>query len=101
MNKQLFFFFLFLFSAFASVAQTRNADTTQPVNIIYSDNLYWRKLDAGIELQILSGKVQLRQGNTLFFCDSCVINNAANTFEAFGKVHINEDTTDVYSDYLR
>lgn len=77
------------------------ADTTQPVTIIKSDNLYWKRLDATTELQILSGNVRLRQGNTLFSCDSCVINNTANIFEAFGKVHINEDTTNVYSDYLR
>jgi len=46
--------------------------------------------------------VRLKQGNTLFYCDSCIINNNQHVFEAFGHVHINDsDTTDIYSDYLK
>ena len=44
----------------------------------------------------------MRQGNTIFYCDSCVINKNANLFEAFGKVHIiDNDTMHIRSDYLR
>ncbi len=61
----------------------------------------FRKVNDSTQLQILAGNVQLRQGNTLFWCDSCVINNNSNTFEAWGKVHINDsDTADVYADHL-
>ena len=55
-------------------------------------------------MTIISGDVKLRQGNTLFYCDSCVMNNNANTFEAWGKgkqVHINDsDTANIYSNHL-
>jgi lipopolysaccharide export system protein LptA len=89
------FFFFFLFSlAHAQVPET----DTNKVNIIRANFLY---LKPEGQLQILSGKVQLSQGNTLFNCDSCIINSSANTFEAFGNVHINDsDTTNVYANHL-
>ena len=59
------------------------------------------RIDSITEIQILVGNVRLKQGNTFFSCDSCVINKSQNLFEAFGNVHIEEDTTDVYADYLR
>ena len=79
------------------------ADSTskEPVEILEAKSFYWKKVDEFTELKILSGNVRLRQGNTLFNCDSCVVNSNAHLFEAFGRVHINEDTTDVRSDYLR
>jgi lipopolysaccharide export system protein LptA len=77
--------------------QAQSGDTTK-VNIISANFLY---LKPETNLQILSGNVKLKQGTTLFYCDSCVVNSAANTFEAFGKVHINDsDTTNVWSDHL-
>ncbi len=64
--------------------------------------LEFRKLNDSTQLQILAGNVKLKQGNTLFDCDSCVINNSANTFEAWGNVHINDsDTTNIYAGHLR
>jgi lipopolysaccharide export system protein LptA len=60
-----------------------------------------RKVNDSTQLQILAGNVRLKQGNSLFWCDSCVINNNTHTFEAWGKVHINDsDTTDIYSNHL-
>ncbi len=64
--------------------------------------LEFRKVDDSTQLQILAGNVKLKQGTTLFYCDSCVINNNTKTFEAWGKVHINDsDTTNIYSNHLR
>ena len=63
--------------------------------------LEFRKIDSLTELQILSGNVRLKQGKTIFSCDSCVINNRMKTFDAFGHVHINDtDTTHINSDFL-
>jgi lipopolysaccharide export system protein LptA len=63
--------------------------------------LEMRKLNDSTQLQILSGNVKLKQGTSLFYCDSCVINSNTNTFEAWGNVHINDaDTTDIYSNHL-
>ncbi|MFZ9388920.1 MAG: OstA-like protein [Chitinophagaceae bacterium] len=64
--------------------------------------LEFRKVNDSTQLQILAGNVKLKQGTSLFFCDSCVINNNTRTFEAWGNVHINDsDTVHVYSSHLR
>jgi len=64
--------------------------------------LEFRKINDSTQLQILAGNVKLKQGTSLFFCDSCVINNNTNTFEAWGNVHINDaDTANIYSKHLR
>ncbi|HEX6191162.1 MAG TPA: OstA-like protein [Chitinophagaceae bacterium] len=77
------------------------SDTLVTVDIIQARKLEMRKINDSTQLQILAGNVKLKQGNTYFDCDSCVINNNSNTFEAWGNVHINDaDTTDVYSNHL-
>lgn len=63
--------------------------------------LEFRKVNDSTQLQILAGNVKLKQGNSLFWCDSCVINNNTRTFEAWGHVHINDsDTANIYSSHL-
>ncbi len=96
-----FFFFLpiLLISHFFSFAQPAG-DSLKNVEILNAKVFRVKKSDNN-DLQILSGSVQLRQDNTLFNCDSCVINNTTKIFQAFGNVHIIDDTTNVYSDYLR
>src|SRR5579875_595010 len=94
-----FFCSCFCFWAHGQVQAT---DTLHRVDILYADRLEFRKKDTTTDLQILAGRVKLRQGKTLFFCDSCVINSKAKLFEAFGHVHIKDnDTTNVYANYLR
>jgi len=101
--KRLLLFSLILITAVTSYSQTTIAvDNTRPVEIIRARKLEVRKIDSVTTLQILAGNVQLRQGTTRFYCDSCIINQQSKIFEAFGHVHINEsDTTHVYSNYLR
>ena len=105
MKKETVVFLLFFnLLSFAVQAQQSVADssTSEPVYILNAQNFYFKRIDANTEVKILSGKVQLRQGTALFYCDSCVVNSTAHIFEAFGSVHINDhDTTDIYSDYLR
>jgi lipopolysaccharide export system protein LptA len=61
-----------------------------------------KKLNDSTQLQILAGSVRLKQGTSLFWCDSCVINNNTRTFEAWGHVRINDaDTANVYASHLR
>jgi lipopolysaccharide transport protein LptA len=101
-----FSFGLLLILLWSAVMQSAAAqsslagDTLKSVEIIKADRLTIRKTD-NAEVQILAGNVQLRQGTTLFSCDSCIINNQTKVFEAFGKVHINDDTTNVYANYLK
>jgi lipopolysaccharide export system protein LptA len=96
-------FFLISCLLLAAVPAFAQRDTTKTVEVLPgTKHLYLKKPNPQTELQILSGDVRLRQGTTLFYCDSCVINNSANLFEAFGHVHINDsDTADAWSDHLR
>ncbi len=102
---------LFLLTGYYSMAQepvpstAPAGDTTQKVEILnYTKRLTFQTVNDTTKLTIISGDVKLRQGNTLFYCDSCVMNNNANTFEAWGKgkqVHINDsDTANIYSNHL-
>jgi len=79
------------------------ADTVRTVEILPgSRKLEYRKIDSVTEITIIAGNVRLRQGTSIFECDSCVITKRTNLFEAFGNVHINDsDTANVYSDHLR
>jgi lipopolysaccharide transport protein LptA len=100
--KKFSCFLLFAFSCLYTYAQQPVADSTKPVEILDANRLDFKKIDEQTEIQILAGKVRLRQGTTLFTCDSCVINKKQNLFEAFGHVHINDsDTAHVYANHLR
>lgn len=79
------------------------SDTTSEVEILPgTGKLEMRKLNDSTTLQIVAKPAKLKQGNTFFTCDSCVINERLKVFEAFGNVHINDaDTTNIYSDYLK
>src|SRR5258705_5683133 len=82
---------------------TTPEDTLTTVEILPGvRKLEFRKINDSTQLQILAGNVKLKQGNTLFYCDSCVINNSIHIFEAWGHVHINDsDTANAYSNHLR
>lgn len=102
MNGRILFLFSLLFFLFNAVqAQNAPGDTLKNVEILNARTFRVKKSAANEDLQILSGNVQLRQNTTLFNCDSCVINNTTKIFEAFGNVHIVDDTTNIYSNYLR
>jgi len=78
-------------------------DSTRLVEILPGvRKLEFRKLNDSVQLQILAGNVKLKQNTSYFYCDSCVINNNTNTFEAWGNVHINDaDTANIYASHLR
>ncbi len=103
--KLLYFFFPCFFFTGIQGAWSQEPvppDTTKKVEILAARKLEFLKTNDTTELQILAGNVKLRQGSTLFYCDSCVINNRIHLLEAFGNVHINDaDTANAYSDYLR
>jgi lipopolysaccharide export system protein LptA len=100
-------FFLTLLAGNSSLFAQRTAkpaqDTLEEVEILSATKrLTFKTINDTTQLTIIAGDVKLRQGKSLFYCDSCVINNNTNVFEAWGKVHINDsDTTDIYSDHLR
>lgn len=78
------------------------ADTMRLVEILSAKKLQIKTINDTVKLQILVGNVKLKQGTTLFMCDSCVINENNHLFEAFGRVHINDsDTANIYSNYMK
>lgn len=86
------------------VSETNAApgDSLLEVQILGAKKLEFRTVSDSIKLQILAGNVRLKQGTSLFYCDSCVINNNTRTFEAWGRVHINDsDTANMYANHLR
>jgi lipopolysaccharide export system protein LptA len=106
--KRLLSFLFILLSVLTAQGQTSSvainpgSDSTQPVEILPgTQRQRFYRLDDGTELQVLAGTVALRQGRTLFYCDSLVLNSITKIFEAYGHVHISDDTTQIYSDYLK
>lgn len=70
----------------------------------HADQLYYRELPgfaAEDQFQVLVGNVKFRRGDMLMFCDSARFYEAANSFDAFGNVHMEQgDTLFVYADEL-
>ncbi|BAV05873.1 OstA-like protein [Filimonas lacunae] len=99
-----FFFSLLVLAVTATAQNQPQQDSTSKksdVDIIHGDRVGQRTIDTCV-YKILSGNVQLRQGKTLFNCDSVAINETTKILEAFGHVHINDnDSVHTYSDYLR
>ncbi|MFZ9695344.1 MAG: OstA-like protein, partial [Chitinophagaceae bacterium] len=78
-----------------------NKIDSNKIQILGSDRLTFLKIDDSTSLQILAGNVKLKQGNAYFYCDSCVLNNAANNFEAWNNVHLKDsDSINVYAKHL-
>jgi lipopolysaccharide assembly outer membrane protein LptD (OstA) len=77
-------------------------DTTSKLEILRALRYNFEKKDSITSLLSLAGNVELRQGGTLFYADSAVVNQLTKLVEAFGNVHINDgDTLNTYANYLR
>jgi lipopolysaccharide export system protein LptA len=102
----LFLFFSLILTPSILFAQRQDTDTTfregKRLDIVFAERYNYQKLDSINEFISLVGKVQVRQGNTLFFADSAVLNRQLNSLEAFGNVHINDaDSIHTYAQYLK
>jgi lipopolysaccharide export system protein LptA len=105
MNHKMKFFCLASIALFLAIPclHAQVTDTSQKVEILdYTRALTYKTVDDTTRLTIIVGTVKMRQGNTLFYCDSCVINNSIKVFEAWGNVKIvDSDTATVTSNHLR
>ncbi|MBM3412492.1 MAG: hypothetical protein FJY19_03820 [Bacteroidetes bacterium] len=63
---------------------------TNKVEILSADRLTLLKINDTSTIQLLAGHVRLRQGKALFDCDSCVLNNGANIFEAWQHIQLKD-----------
>jgi lipopolysaccharide export system protein LptA len=97
MIRQLFILCILLCSGGWAMAQQPApapapgyADTFRIIKIKNADKYSHVATDSLTDLDILVGNVDLKEGNTIFRCDSAVINNRLRIVEAFGRVYINE-----------
>jgi len=76
-------------------------DTSRYVEIINANTYRFLTIDSVKQIQVMTGNVQLLQGNTKFKADSVVFNERENFVEAFGNIHIKDaDSVNIYSQYL-
>lgn len=105
MYKYIFFIALVFHSAFEANAQQDSIPQKKDqkeVEILNSDILKFKTFEDGTSVRKLIGNVELKQDNTLMFCDSAYLYKESNTLDAFGNVKINEsDSLFAYSDFLK
>ncbi|MEO5892844.1 MAG: OstA-like protein [Ferruginibacter sp.] len=103
------FFLILIASFFCSVSlmaqvipPASTPDTVRVIQIIRGNSLREKTIDSLTNLQTIAGDVILKEGLTLFYCDSASINKRTNVLEAFGNIHINQnDSIHTYSQYLK
>ena len=107
MNK-LGYILLFWCISIHSYAQNQLGGTNAPIDSntklieFLSAETYNVKKKDSMDFLILVGHVKIRQGKTLLFGDSLILNSTLNTLEGFGNVHINDaDSVHTYADYLK
>ncbi len=84
------------------VSVNPGSDTLRLIQIVRANALREIYIDSLTVLQTIAGQVELREGGTIFTCDSATINKRTNVLEAFGNVHINQrDSIHTYAQYLR
>jgi lipopolysaccharide export system protein LptA len=111
MNKVFLSLILLLLTGWAwepIMAQDVSSDSLPPsdsgrfVQIIKADIFRRIKQDSAGDLNVLVGKVVMKQNKTLIYCDSAIQNVKINQVEAFGNIHINDaDSVHTYSQYLK
>ena len=92
--KIYLFSFSILHAQLKLVAQTDtnpSTDTTKEIQIIQGNSLREKNVDSITSLQTIAGNVILKEGLTLFYCDSATINKQTNIMEAYGNIHINQN----------
>ncbi len=102
--KHLFFLFLAALIALSSRAQVTVATDTasKKLEILKANRYTFQNMDSVGNFVSVAGNVELKQDNTLFYCDSAVLDQVNNVFEAFGNIHINDaDSVHTYSQYLK
>ena len=102
MKRSPILLFCFLLISHFLQAQEVGSDTSKTVEILEpTQRQRLLRLPDGTNLQILAGTVAVRQGTTLVYCDSLVVNSVTKVAEAFGNVRIVDDTVQIRSGYLR
>lgn len=101
----LIFFLLISFQSFGQVTPIPQptTDTVKEFEIIRAPSMRAIQIDSATTLQtVAGGGVVIKQGGTLFHCDSAVVNPVTHILEAFGNIEINQgDTVHTFGEYLK
>lgn len=95
---KLHFFFLFLCLS-VILPKIIFAQEKKEVEILNADALKFTEID-GKKYTRLIGNVQLKQENVLMWCDSALLDKDSNSVVAWNHIHIQQDTTHAYSQFL-
>lgn len=87
--SRLILFIILLFSSFLTFSQKK-------VKLIHADSLKGSVKD-GMRFERLLGHVAFVQNTTNIFCDSAYFYRTENKLDAFGHVHITDDSVDITS----
>ncbi len=108
--KVTLFFAALLFYCGVAIAQITSPppqpphpqDTLREIEIIEGRSLRKIFVDSLNRFQTIAGNVKMKEGLTLFTCDSAAINELTRVMESFGNVHINQnDSINTYAQYLK
>jgi lipopolysaccharide export system protein LptA len=88
------------FHALGQDTTTKVKNTGKLIEFLSAESYNIKKIDSQ-DFLILVGHVKIKQGKTLLFGDSIIVNTTKNNLEGFGQVHINDaDSVHTYADYL-
>lgn len=91
--------FLLLLVSFSAFGQQKKKKTK--VYVEHADVQSYDEKKLGKNIESLIGHVKMRHENTLFYCDSALLNSKTKDFNAFDNVHIIvNDTIELFSDSL-
>ncbi|MCB0515015.1 MAG: OstA-like protein [Chitinophagales bacterium] len=98
---EIIFLFALLFWGQKSMAQDTILEEGTQVIIENTESLEYIE-KSGKSLRKLIGNVILRQSDVKFTCDTALLDETQNNFEAFGKVHIVQaDSINIYAKQLK
>ena len=93
---------LFFCTEHSFAQRISTTDSVKNIQIVNGRSFRHKTIDSLNELLTIAGDAVLKQGSTIFSCDSVTLNKKTNIIEAFGNVKINQgDTIHTTSQYLK
>ncbi|MEO6490522.1 MAG: OstA-like protein [Ferruginibacter sp.] len=103
---KVFSIIVFSFASKEGISQVQSApapDTSsRRIQIVSAKSFRQKTIDSSTTLTTLAGNAIVKQGNTILYGDSIVLNQLSGVAEVFGNVHINDaDSVHTYAQYLK
>lgn len=91
-----------LFAVLLAITCTLNsfAQSKKKIEVLHADAYNFNEA-RGKDIRVMVGNVELRHRDALMYCDSVIMDDSNNGFDAYGNVHIIQgDSLDIYSNIL-